>query len=75
MNELTEEQKEILGNCRECDGIEVHKDDWHIIEPLETQGLCQLGPARGPEKAWRRMDLCVPVLCTSSAPAKSDLNP
>jgi hypothetical protein len=52
--ELTDEERQALKNVRECDGYEVHVDDWPFFEKLAAKGLIILGGARGPGKYWRR---------------------
>lgn len=40
-----------------CDGYEVHVEDWDLAEELVKRGLITLGPARGPDKNWRRAEV------------------
>lgn len=53
---LTKEQDALLKACNAFDGIEVHRSDWAIAKALvEAEHADSLGPARGPERAWRRL--------------------
>ena len=54
---LTPDAKELYKGIQMCDGFEVEKDSWHVAEELEKAGLITFGPARGPNKAFRRAEL------------------
>jgi hypothetical protein len=50
-------QQDILDAAYQCDGIEVHEMDWLEAGQLVEQGLAVLGPARGPDQEWKRLEL------------------
>ena len=51
---MSEEAQEWLDCIKECDGAEVHRDDWETVGELVDLGLVDLGSARGPGGDWRR---------------------
>jgi hypothetical protein len=38
----------------DCDGAEIHRDDWPDAERLVASGHITLGGARGPDRSFRR---------------------
>lgn len=44
----------------DCDGAEIHRDEWPAAERLVKSGHITLGEARGPGKAFRRARLTEP---------------
>ena len=53
---LTQDQRDLLEQVREYDGMEVPQPWWDDAEALEKAGLCTLGGARGPNRYWRRLE-------------------
>lgn len=52
----TQEEKLFMETSVSCGGMEVHRDDWPIAEKVvKYEKGWTLGPARGPDKAWRRL--------------------
>lgn len=51
---MTPEAKEMIASIEQLGGIEVHRDEWHIAEELESEGVITLSHARGPGGDWRR---------------------
>lgn len=54
---LTPEELVTLNTIKETDGMEVHQEDWHLVESLKIKGYITLSGARGPEKAWKRAEI------------------
>lgn len=55
---LSEAEAELLEGIKASDGAEIHRDDWPIAEALVARrGLIRLGPARGPNRDWRRAEV------------------
>jgi len=55
MTDLSTDAKEWLDCIKECDGAEVHRDEWPIVQTLVDAGLVDFGPGRGPGPGdWRR---------------------
>jgi hypothetical protein len=56
---LSNNQKIMLQVMKECDGMEVHRDNWEAMRDLVKRGLAVwvIIEARGPDKAWRRAKL------------------
>lgn len=58
MNNNNEAKKhQLLHVIEECDGAEVHREDWPLAEELRDQGLIILSSARGPSGDWKRAEL------------------
>ena len=57
MAKLSKLAQEWLETITDCDGAEVQKAAWDIVGELVEAGLVSLGPARGPERLWRRAEL------------------
>ena len=56
---LSKDAQEWLDCIIECDGAEVQQAAWPTVQELVRAGIVTLGPARGPEKLWRRAILVV----------------
>lgn len=54
---MTLRAKELLDEILECEGAEVYEYDWPYAEELVRTNFITLGPARGPDNAWRRAEL------------------
>lgn len=52
---LSERARTLLENAIDCDGIEVHREDWEAAQELVDKGRADLGPARGPDRGFRRL--------------------
>lgn len=58
-----------LRSVEDCDGLEIHKDDWPIAYHLADKGLITLGSPRGPNRSFMRAELVtVPVYTLQSPP-------
>lgn len=55
--EIEDDTEELFESIASTDGAEIHKDQWALAEKLVGEGKITLGPARGPDKAWRRAEL------------------
>lgn len=47
----------ILKTVIDCDGAEIHRDDWSFAEELEKEGKITLDAPHGPGRNWRRAEL------------------
>jgi len=58
MAEMTIRHHMILDMIETCDGAEVAKDSWSVVEDLVSAGVVRWtsGP-RGPNQEWRRAEL------------------
>ena len=52
-----DEANEMLREVRECNGAEIHRDEWPIAEALASHGKIFLGSPRGPGGNWKRAGL------------------
>ena len=58
MNEYSvDDEKELYEGLVESEGGEVPGAHWLEADSLVVKGLITLGPARGPENAWKRAEL------------------
>ncbi len=57
MTDLSNDAKEWLEVITNCDGAEVPREAWPVVEKLVEIGLVSLGSARGPGADWRRAEL------------------
>ena len=57
--DLSDDAAWLLGAIESCDGYEVNDEDWKDeAEELRDAGLITLSGARGPDRVWRRAELC-----------------
>lgn len=54
MTKITHNEQRWLEEALALGGLEVHKSDWPIAERLVKLGLAVMGPARGPDEAFKR---------------------
>ena len=54
---INNDAKDILQMIKDCDGAEIHKDDWPILDELRNEGYILVGGARGPGNAFKRATL------------------
>ena len=57
VNDKVDEEQEWLEAISSCDGAEVPRAAWPIVEKLVARGLVTLGSPRGPGGDWRRAEL------------------
>ena len=57
MANLSKDALEWLDVITKCDGAEVQRAAWEIVEELVEAGLVSLGSARGPGADWKRAEL------------------
>jgi hypothetical protein len=50
-------KRDMISACNDLDGLEVPQCDWALFEKLVAEKrIASLGPARGPDAAWRRAE-------------------
>jgi hypothetical protein len=51
-------EKEFVKNVKECDGMEIHRDEWAEVDKLVEKGILKwVSGARGPNKDFKRVGL------------------